>query len=279
MGKIRVKTLGDENQEQEDQKKLKEKREQKSLEKKAHMKNMGGGQRINSVGPSEEEIMAETPVEQAPEEGKKTKKAKFAKKKVFSKRHKENKSQIDKKTFYPLKNGVEMIKKFKKSKFDETVELHINVKEKGLSGQIALPHGTGRETKIRIADDALIAEVEKGKIDFDILVATPQMMPRLAKVARVLGPRGLMPNPKAGTVTDKPEALAEKLSKGQISYKTESAAPLIHLVVGKVSFEDNQLEDNIKSVISSIGPSKIDQIVLKSTMSPSVRINISKASK
>lgn len=272
MGKIRVKTLGDENLEQEEKEKLKEKREQK-----AHLKNMGGGQRINTVGPSEEEIMAETPVEQAPTEaGKKTKKAKFAKKKVFSKRYKENKSLVDKNTSYPLKNGVEMLKKFKAGKFDESVELHINVKEKGLSGQIALPHGTGKSIRIKVADDDVIAEVEKGKINFDILVAKPEMMPKLAKVARVLGPRGLMPNPKSGTITPNPEALIEKLSKGQISYKTEAAAPVVHLVVGKVSFNNDQLEDNIKTVISTIGSNKIDQVVLKSTMSPAVRVKFSK---
>lgn len=282
MGKIRVKTLGDEGSEQEEQKKLKEKREQKNLEKKSHLKNMGGGQRINTVGPSEEEIMAshESQTEETNQTDSapagKGKKAKFIKKKTFSKRYKENKSLVDKNTVYPLKNSIEILKKFKKGNFDETVELHINVKEKGISGQVVLPHGTGKEVRIKIADEATIQAVEKGKIDFDVLIATPQMMPMLAKVARILGPRGLMPNPKTGTITDKPEALVEKLSKGQISFKTEAQAPVIHLTVGKVSFEDNKLLDNVKTVITSIGSSKIDKIFLKSTMSPAIRILLGK---
>ena len=178
------------------------------------------------------------------------------------------------KTSYPLTSGIELLRKFKKSSFDETVELHINVVEKGVSGQVSLPHGTGKKLNIKIADDALIAEVEKGKIDFDILVATPDMMPKLAKVARVLGPKGLMPNPKAGTISQKPEEVVEKLSAGQVSYKTEAANPLIHMSVGKLSFEDKQLQENINKVISAIGPAKISKVTLKSTMSPAVVIQV-----
>ncbi|PIR78942.1 MAG: hypothetical protein COX79_02345 [Candidatus Levybacteria bacterium CG_4_10_14_0_2_um_filter_36_16] len=287
MGKIRVKTIGDESLEQEEQKKLKEKREQKTLREGqgvAHLKNMGGGQRITTVGPTEEEILAQT-LDQTSQEGTtseaqsdsggKTKKEKFKKVKVFSKRYKENKNLVAKDTIYPLSEGISILRKFKKGKFDETVELHLNVKEKGISGQIPLPHGTGKKLRIKVADEALIAEVEKGKIDFDILIAAPATMPLLAKVAKILGPRGLMPNPKNGTITDKPDALIEKLSHGQVSYKTESEAPIIHLSVGKISFEDKQLEENIKTTLKTIGSEKINSVTLKSTMSPAIRLVVS----
>ena len=182
---------------------------------------------------------------------------------------------VAKDTIYPLSEGISILRKFKKGKFDETVELHLNVKEKGISGQIPLPHGTGKKLRIKVADEALIAEVEKGKIDFDILIAAPATMPLLAKVAKILGPRGLMPNPKNGTITDKPDALIEKLSHGQVSYKTASEAPIIHLSIGKISFEDKQLEENIKTTLKTIGSEKINSVTLKSTMSPAIRLVVS----
>jgi len=281
MGKVKVRVVGDETQEKEQKEEQKKRAEQK---KQARGLNMGGGQRINAVGPTEEEVMTGPKEEKIQEsevkaETKVTKKEarnskKRAEARTLSKRHTTNKTVVANGTVYPLASGIEMLRKFKKSSFDETVELHINVKEKGLSGQVSLPHGTGKKLRIKVADDALIAEVEKGKIDFDILIAEPQMMPRLAKVARVLGPRGLMPNPKAGTVTDKPEALIEKLSAGQVSFKTESAAPIIHMSIGKLSFDDKKLSENIKSALTAIGAAKIENVTLKSTMSPAVRVQV-----
>ncbi len=280
MGKVKVKVLGDEQQEQEALEEQKKRREEKAEAKKqAKGMNMGGGQRINSVGASEEEIAAELDekteevVEVAKPEKKEKKKANKAARER-SKRHNDNVSYVGKATVYPLKDAIVVLRKFKKGNFDETVELHINAKEKGISGQVSLPHGTGKTLRIKVADDAIIEQIEKGKIDFDVLVATPQMMPKLARVARVLGPRGLMPNPKSGTITDKPEAVIEKLSAGQINYKTEAGAPIIHLSVGKLSFEDEKLTDNIKTAIASIGANKINNVTLKSTMSPAILIQM-----
>jgi large subunit ribosomal protein L1 len=99
-------------------------------------------------------------------------------------------------------------------------------------------------------------------------------MPQLAKVARILGPRGLMPNPKNGTVTTNPDEVIAKLSAGQMSYKTEAKDPIIHISVGKVSFEDNKIEENVKTLLTSVGAAKINQAVLKSTMSPGIKIAV-----
>jgi large subunit ribosomal protein L1 len=221
---------------------------------------------------AETETVSEAPKAQTSE--KKQKKEKFVTKHADSKRHAGNEKLVDKNKAYPLTKALDHLKEFKKSKFDETVELHINVAEKGVSGQVVLPHGTGKSLRIKVADDALIEEVSSGKITFDVLVATPDMMPKLARVAKVLGPRGLMPNPKAGTVTPNPEAAIEKLSAGQVNYKTEAQAPVIHMSVGKVSFENGKLEENIKTVFSSIGTSKINQAILKSTMSPAIKVSV-----
>lgn len=281
MGKVKVKVIGDESVEESQKEEEKVKREQKAMregKKTAHVSGMKGGERTTTVGVSEEEIAAqlESSPKQDLEEGTpKSKKTKFEKKKhPSSKRHLANK-QISSTTPSDISSGIEVLRKFKKSAIDETVELHINTKEKGIVGTVSLPHGTGKTLRIKVADDAVLAEVEKGKIDFDILVATPQMMPKLAKVARVLGPKGLMPNPKNGTITDNPEAAVEKLSKGQISFKTEANAPIIHLTVGKLSFQDKMLRDNISTVLSAVGAAKINSVTLKSTMSPAVKLSIS----
>ncbi len=297
MGKIRIKAFDETSV--EDEAKLKAKREAKKAEK-MEAKNAAkaaAGKKTNpqtdgTMKEAEEEVIvetfAETPEEitvetvtpssakAAEEQGKKAKKEKFAKSsaKTESKRHKENRTFVSKTQSYSIDQALETLKKFKKSKFDETVELHINTKEKGISGQITLPHGTGKTLRIKIADEAIINDVSKGKIDFDVLVATPSMMPQLARVAKVLGPRGLMPNPKNGTISDKPENTVKKLSGGQISYKTESNAPIIHAIVGKVSFEDNKLKENINTFLTTIGSEKINSVILKSTMSPAVRLSL-----
>lgn len=286
MGKIRVKTF-DEATETDDAK-LKAKKEAKKAEKMAK-KNVEKAQVAEEkeeekvVAAPEESVETQQPEQpeqpQPAKQPKKAKKEKFIRTKTESKRHKENQTVVSKNQTYNPDQALEALKKFKKSKFDETVELHINVKEKGISGQVTLPHGTGKTLRILVADETIINDVSKGKINFDILIATPSMMPQLAKVARVLGPRGLMPNPKNGTITDKPEEAIKKLSAGLISYKTEAAAPIIHVAVGKISFEDNKLKDNMKALLSSIGVTNISSVTLKSTMSPAIKLNHTTLSK
>lgn len=289
MGKIRIKTFGSPEEEAQDKKKSQEKREAKKMAKGAH-----GGERVVSLGVTEEEIKAQLsdlssqssdssqPVDQLTgqpkTDGQKTdsrkKKEKFAKKKIRSKRYQASVVNLDKTKSYSLKEALELLSKFQKTKFDETVELHLNTTKGGISGNITLPHGSGKTTRVAVADDKTIEEIEAGKINFDILVAEPSMMPKLAKVAKVLGPRGLMPNPKNGTITAKPEDLVKKFEAGQMSFKTEAKAPIIHMIVGKFSFGDQKLADNIKSAIGAIKTENIKTITLKSTMSPGIKISI-----
>ena len=275
MGKIRVKTFGSPEEEAEDKKKSDQKKEAKKMGKAPGGK---GGERVVSLGVSQEEIEKEmesaAQTENAnPEEKKgKSKKEKFAKKKIRSKRYQASVLNLDKTKTYSLKEALELLGKFQKTKFDETVELHLNTIKSGISGNITLPHGSGKVTRVAVASDETIAEIETGKISFDILVATPDMMPKLAKVARVLGPRGLMPNPKNGTITATPEEVVKKFEGGQMSFKTEAKAPLIHMIVGKFSFGEQKLADNIKSAIGAIKAENIQAITLKSTMSPGIKV-------
>ena len=173
------------------------------------------------------------------------------------------------------------LEKTARVKFDPTVEVHVNLNpatlpkdKKNLSGTVTLPHGTGKKRVIAIADEALIERVQSGTIDFDVLVAHPSLMPKLAKVARILGPKGLMPNPKNGTVTPNPEKRAKELSGGELAWKTEPDQPVIHQSVGKASFSTTQLSENITSLISSVTASKILKLTLSSSMGPGIKVDL-----
>jgi large subunit ribosomal protein L1 len=274
MGKIRVKTFGDEESEQ---KQKEEEQKRKAAKKTTKAPGMKGGERVVSVGPSEEELaaleVAEVKAEEAPKEEKKHKRVK-EQKAFHSEKYEKLLVEVDRTKNYVLSEALELLGNLQRKSFDETVELHINTIATGISGQITLPHGTGKTTRVAIADDKLIAEVEKGIINFDVLVAEPAMMAKLAKVAKVLGPRGLMPNPKNGTITPKPEEVAKKYAGGQINFKTEAKAPIIHLTVGKVSFGPAKLTENIEALIAAIKKANIVNVTLKSTMSPGLKLKI-----
>lgn len=285
VGKIRVKTLGIEEAEGEQKKESRlaseAKRVKKRQEKKKTVKIPGlkGGERVVVVGPSEEELTKLDQVEEAEkvvkvEEPKSPKSTKSPKQKFRSKNYQAIAKMIDKTKKYTLSEALEILPKLKRAKFDETVELHINTQELGITANAVLPHGSGKKTRVAIADDKIVENVAKGKIDFDILLAEPIFMPKLAKIAKFLGPRGLMPNPKNGTITDSPKELAKKYEGGQVMLKTEGKAPIIHVDVGKVSFGQKKLEENIKAVLAAVRPEKIKNVTLKSTMSPGIKVQL-----
>jgi len=186
------------------------------------------------------------------------------------------KKLIDKTKNYQIEEAVGLLKKIKYVKFDESVELHLNVDKTGIKGEIELPFSTGKTTKVRIVDDKTIDELESGKINFDILITHPSFMPKLAKFAKVLGPKGLMPNPKAGTISTKPEEVAKKFEKGMLRWKTEPKAPIIHQMIGKLSFDDKKLVENTKAFVNAVGKAHIFKAFIKSTMSPSMKIDLEK---
>lgn len=178
--------------------------------------------------------------------------------------------QVDPKKLYSLAEAVNLVKKTSYSKFDGSVEVHINATDKNLRGTVTLPHSTGKTLRVKIADDALIANPV---IDFDVLVASPDMMPKLAKIAKILGPKGLMPNPKTNTISENPSELVRILSSS-VQWKTQPDFPIIHAVIGKVSFEAKKLEKNFAALTKSIGRDKIVSVFLKATMGPSIKTEI-----
>jgi len=202
-------------------------------------------------------------------------------------------AKIDRTKTYPISEALQVVKEATYSKKNNTIEAHINLgldltkAEHKVRTTLNYPYGTGKERKILTIDSNEISKIDEigstklvpGK-DFDIVVAHPSVMKDLAKVAKILGPKGIMPNPKSGTVSEKVKETAESLQKGQAEIKTEKGAPVIHTIFGKTSFENNELVKNFESLIAKIKevrPPKvkgvyIKSIYIKSSMSPSVKI-------
>lgn len=210
--------------------------------------------------------------------------------------------KIEKNKLYSLEEAIKIVKESKIASFDESVEVHVKTNidpKKGdqqLRGSVVFPHGTGKTkriavittTKAKEAKEAkadvvagleLIEDIKKGKIDFDILVATPEMMPKLASIAKILGPKGLMPNPKTDTVTDKIKEAVEMLKKGKVSFKNDNTGN-VHQIIGKASFSEAQLTENFNSLIEALEKAKQDAVkgkliakaVLCSTMGPGLQV-------
>jgi len=252
MGKIRTRILGLEEVEQKQKKEQKEKAAEK---KKIRAPGLKGGERMVAVEVDEKEIdkmeKAKKIVEEA--EKKAQQKPKEIKKKTRGKNYQKAKAQIDKNKLYSIKEAIFLLKKIKYAKFDESFELHLNVDKVGLKGEVELPYSLGKKVKVAIVDDKILDQIEKGKVDFDVLIAHPSFMPKLIKYARILGPKGLMPNPKDGTISPNPQEAAKKFEKGLLHWKTESKFPLIHQMVGKISQKDEEVEANIKAFFKGGG--------------------------
>lgn len=233
---------------------------------KVHISGLKGGQRVKAVEASPEEAqLAETGVNAT------TKKVKGAER-VRGKKYKEAKTKFDHEKYFATKDAVKLVKETSYSKFDGTFEMHLSVKKAGTSVQVTLPFQAGKVKKIEIANEDTLAKLKEGKIDFDILVSTQAMMPKLVPFARLLGPRGLMPNPKNGTLVAD-EKQAKNYSTGSVLIKTEKESPLIHTVVGKNSQKDEEIVANIEAVLKGLGGSKqVVKAFVKSSMSPSVRL-------
>lgn len=203
-----------------------------------------------------------------------------------------------------LNEALEYIKKNDKARFDSSIEVHIDCaldksKQETIRFNLTLPHGTGKTKKIAVmasnkvtgADLDLvegdIEKIEKGeikpKVDFEVLIVEPRYMSKLAKVAKILGPAGLMPSPKNGTVTEDVERALEQFKKGQIEVRTEANGSVIHTVIGKRSFTTKALEENFQELVSALKSNKppkagenwIKSIYISATMSPSAQVNLS----
>jgi len=229
---------------------------------------MGGTKKNVDMSSQVTEVkVVESPEEQV------EKTEKQVKVRTHSKKYVSVKSKVDKTKKYELMAAVDLVKKLSYSAFDGTISAELVVKEAGISAEVTLPHQTGQSKKVVIASDAVLKEIEAGNLDFDILVSSPDFMPKLAKFARILGPKGLMPNPKNGTLTPNPERAIKELSAGKMLIKAERKAPLMHITIGKVSMESKAIAENIQALIKAL-QGKAESLVLAASMSPGVKVDL-----
>lgn len=242
----------------------------KHEEEKIHVPGLKGGQRVKIISAVEPEVVKGTSPEINTEITKKSKK--IITEKVRGKRYLEAKGKINKSNLYKLEDAIKLIKEINLTKFDGTFELHLVLKKQGTTAVCTLPFSSGKDKRIEVADEKTVEKLKSGKVDFDILLATPEMMQKLVMFAKILGPKGLMPNPKNGTLIKNIKD-AQKFSGNTLTLKTEKEAPLIHTIFGKVSQKDEELIKNVETIINTLGGSKqIVRAFVKSTMSPSVKL-------
>lgn len=221
------------------------------------------------------------------------------------KRYVESAKLVDRATLYDVDEAVSILKKTANAKFDETIEAHIRLGVDGrhadqqVRGAVVLPHGTGKTVRVLVfakgdkvaeaeaagADfvggDELVPRIQKeGWLDFDVVVATPDMMGIVGRLGRILGPKGLMPNPKAGTVTMDVTKAINDIKAGKIEYRLDKSN-IIHVPIGKASFTEEQLADNFHTLIGAINKAKpaaakgqyLKSVVVSSTMGPGIKLN------
>lgn len=213
-------------------------------------------------------------------------------------------AEIDRTKHYEVSEAVKLLKKNATAKFDESVEIAINMNldtrkaDQQIRGMISLPHGTGKTVRVAVfakgeaataaekagadivgAED-LAEKVEKGFLDFDAVVATPDTMPLMGRIGKILGPKGLMPNPKLGTVTPNPEKVVKDLKAGMIEYRAEKRG-IVHVMAGKASFDESQLEENIRAFYETIKAAKpagvkgvyMNSVAVSTSMGPGIKLD------
>ncbi len=225
---------------------------------------------------------------------------------AIGKRLKNAYAGIDRNKFYSLADAVKIIKAGAAAKFDETIEIALNLgidprhADQMVRGVVDLPHGTGKTVRVAVfakgakadearaagadlvGDDELAAEVQSGKMDFDRCIATPDMMGLVGRLGKVLGPRGLMPNPKLGTVTINVGEAVKAAKGGQVQFRAEKAG-IVHAGIGKASFSEDAIAANIKAFVDAINKAKpagskgtyLEKVSVSSTMGPGVKLDLS----
>ncbi len=237
--------------------------------KKTKVAGLKGGERVKVV---EGEGIKVEKTEDQEGEGEEKKAAGKKKKKSRGKKYKQALSLVDRKKLYSLKEAIVLVKKTSVSNFVGKLEAHLLVDKIGEIRELKLPHFKGKEKRVAIVDSKTLSKIKEGKIDFDVLLASPSEMKNLVPLAKVLGPKGLMPNPKNGTLVKDPVKVAKNWGSEGIMLATEKKAPVVHIVLGKLDQKEEELIANVEQLVKTIGKEKIKRITLTSTMGPGVKV-------
>ena len=221
-----------------------------------------------------------------------------------SKRYLENFEQVTNEKNYVLDDAVKLLSSFSKTKFDETIDLSINLgvdprhADQIVRGTVSLPHGTGKQLKVLViakgdkvteaisagadyaGDKEYLDKIKAGWVDIDIIISTPDMMAEVGKLGRILGPRKLMPNPKSGTVTNDISNAVKEIKKGKIEFRVDKTG-IIHTIIGKMSFSNDQIVDNCNTLMNAIVRAKpnslkgtyLKKVTISSTMGPAIKLD------
>lgn len=216
---------------------------------------------------------------------------------------------IDKSKSYAISEALDLLSKTSTTKFDPTVEVHLNVADKNLQATVKFPHPVGHRKEPRYlifsdspsvpskpsrsiergspsatapsviwASEQTIADIQSGKLkpkrDFDVVIAQPKFMPQLAKIAKILGPAGLMPNPKNGTISQDPQKAISQKDDGAVNLALDPTAPILHTVIGKLSAKPQHLSQNLQALILAVGSTKIKKATITTTMSPGIKVDL-----
>lgn len=186
------------------------------------------------------------------------------------------KSKVDPQKKYELTEAVKLLKSTNITKFAATVTLHLNLvtKDSPTRVEVTFPFMAGEAKRVAIVTDELLKDIENAKIEFDILVTSPVFMPKLAKYAKLLGPKGLMPSPKTGTVTPDPEKKAKEFALGKTVVKAEAKFPLMHVTVGKIDQPEAELVENVRTLLEAVKLKNVTKATLASTMSPGIKLQL-----
>jgi len=220
-----------------------------------------------------------------------------------SKRVINNNIRVDRKKEYPIKEAISLLKSVESAKFDETIEVHVNLgvdprhADQNIRGTVSYPYGTGKKVRVLVmtrtkVDEAnkagadyvgleeYIEKIQKGWTDVDVIIATPDVMGQVGRLGKILGPKGLMPNPKSGTVTNDVAIAVKEVKAGRVEIRVDKSG-IIHSPVGKMSFSEESIEENIKTLISNLirmRPSAakgvyLQKLTLTTTMGPGIHVN------
>lgn len=272
MGKTKIQVVGEEPVKKEES--ASRRKESPKKDKGVHIAGLKGGERVVLVGA--EPVVEETPVAAIATDGKPGQQPEKAEKKkrthAHGKKYLSARAKVDPTKAYPIPEAARLVTETSTTSFPSSVELHLVLHKDGVNTQVALPHSSGKTKKIEVASDETIEKLKLSKIDFDVLLATPSMMPKLVPFAKLLGPRGLMPNPKTGTIVDDPEKAKEKFGGNNLTLKAQKDAPLIHTVIAKTTQSEDEISKNLKTVLDAIGSKNIKKAVLTSTMGPAIKV-------